>query len=90
MVKFGYSEVIHPLSTEKIIAQKVTYRAGEPFNTVEKVSDSHKVINKQGALDYILKAMEQADRGDTDYVCIELFTERGISRVNICHMRQTN
>lgn len=88
-MKFGITEVIHPLSTEKVMAEKRLYIAGNIKNKVEKISDSIKIEDKQQPLAVCIKAIKQLEAGNSHYTAVEFFTdEHGISRMNVCHMME--
>ena len=91
-MRFGTSEVIRPLSMARIVSDKDAY-FGAASTHVEKVSDSYIPEDKQAALAQILKALEHIEQGNSDYACIELFTDKsggkkGVAHMNICHMKR--
>lgn len=88
-MKFGIHEVIHPYSTEKIMAERRLYMFGEVKNRVEKISDSIRIDDEQQPLAECIKAIKQLQAGNSEYTAIEFFTdEHGIVRMNVCHMQQ--
>jgi hypothetical protein len=89
--RFGTNEVIRPLSLNRIVARKEAY-FGELGSVVEKVADSSKPELEQDALATLIRALKHIYAGNSDYCCIELFTEPkkpGVSTVNVCHMKRT-
>ena len=87
-MKFGIYEVIHPLSTEKVLAERKLYVAGKIKDNVEKVSQSVKIEDDKQPVSECLKAIKELREGNSDYAAVEFFTDKtGITRMNICHMR---
>jgi hypothetical protein len=92
MTRFGTSEVIRPLSLTRIVAEKDTYMGVTSFK-VSKVADSYKPTDEQATLVEIIKAIKHLYAGNSDYSCIELFSDRfdktkGVVTINICHMKR--
>lgn len=88
-MKFGISQVIHPLSTEKLIAERNVYVLSLVKSKVEQVSESVKIERDMQAEEVCLKAIRTLKNGDSMYTAIEFFTdEAGITRMNVCHMQE--
>lgn len=94
MPAFGIEEVIRPISMNKIVAEKDQYLFGEVKSSVSKVAESVVVEgDEQKAIKICLQAIKYLQANNSDYSCIEFFTDnkgsiRGIARMNICHMQK--
>lgn len=89
-MKFGYSEVIQTPDFTTAQAVKNAYRHETLKSSVAKEAESHKVSTEAEALAHAIKAVKDLSTGSSEYACIELFTDNdGLTRINICHMKET-
>ncbi len=93
MSRFGIEEIIRPLSLTRVVSEKDAYLFGDLKSKVEKIADSYKPEDEQAALAEIITALKHVYAGNSDYSCVELYTDksgskRGVTHINICHMRR--
>lgn len=94
MPMFGIEEVIRPISLNKIVAEKNQYLFSDIKSRVQKVADSVVVDGEeQEAIKACLQAIKYLQANNSDYSCIEFYTDkkgsiRGIVRMNVCHMQK--
>jgi hypothetical protein len=90
MTRFGTDEVIHTQSFDRALSEKLIYRFGDVKERTAKVAMSHKVEGELEVIGKLIPQLKGLRAGAIDYVCAEIFTDKdGISRINICTMRES-
>jgi hypothetical protein len=93
-MRFGVQEVIRPISLNKIVSERDLYIAGSVKDHVVKQAEStHTDGNEQEAVRVCLQALKHIQAGKSTYTVIELFTDpkqKGVARMNVCHMHNAN
>jgi len=91
-MRFGREILIHPYTTEKLLAETITYRFGEVKSNVQQVSELKHINGEQDALAECIQTIKTLQAKGADYAAIELFTEPKtgkLYRVNVSYAQET-